>query len=85
MFTFRPPADDDFPWADYRDNSPAHRLFGYIKSGSRARNVYKLDDGRFVTVDPLDGTVVRTYLGAHDNLVTADERDDLIAAGYEVT
>jgi len=82
---FRPPVDDDFPWADYRNNNIRHRLFGYFAQGQRARNVYKLVDGTFTTVDPLDGTVVLTYLGGHQYNVTQSEKDDLVAAGYEVT
>ena len=83
---FRPPADDDFPWASYRANTAAHRLFGKVQQGSRARNVYLLQDGTFTTVDPRnDNLVVKIYLGGHSNVVSADEKAALVAAGYEVT
>ena len=83
---FRPPANDDFPWASYRDTSPAGRLFSRTPNGLRAKNVYKLVDGTFTTVDPRDDTrVVRIYLGGHVNEVSAAEKADLVAAGYEVT
>jgi hypothetical protein len=48
--------------------------------------VYKLTDGTYTNVDPRnDNLVVKTYLGAHENFVTAEEKADLVAAGYEVT
>ena len=84
---FRPPNDDDFPWADYRQQtSKAHRLFGFVGQGVRARNVFKLVDGTFTNDDPLDPALVdKVYYGAHVHFVTADEKADLVAAGYEVT
>lgn len=86
-FTFRPPNDDDFPWADYRQqSSKAHRLFGFVGQGVRARNIFKLVDGTFTNDDPLDPALVdKVYYGAHVYFVTAEEKADLVAAGYEVT
>ena len=61
-------------------------MYGFFAPGARARNIYKLTDGTFTTVDPRnDNLVVKIYLGAHANIVTADEKADLVAAGYEVT
>jgi hypothetical protein len=67
-------------------NTAQHRLFGYVQPGARARNVYRLADGTFTTVDPRnDNLVVRIYLGGHSNVVSAEEKAELVAAGYEVT
>ena len=85
-FIFRPPVDDDFPYAHYLGRGQAHRLYGFFTPGPRARNIYKLTDGTFTTVDPRnDNEVVAIYLGSHANFVTAEEKADLVAAGYEVT
>lgn len=83
---FRPPVEDKFPWADYREQTPDHALFGYVRQGNRARNVYLLKDGTFTNVDPLDPAKVdKTYLGGHEWFVTPEEKAVLIAAGYTVT
>ena len=83
---FRPPAEADFAWAPYHGNSPANRLFSRLTPGASRLNVYKLSDGTYTSVDPRnDNLVVKTYFGGHNNFVTAEEKADLVAAGYEVT
>ena len=85
-FIFRPPAEADFAWAPYHGNSPANRLFSRLTPGASRLNVYKLTDGTYTSVDPRnDNLVVKTYFGGHNNFVTAEEKADLVAAGYEVT
>jgi hypothetical protein len=83
---FRPPAEADFPWATYRSNTPANRLFSRVEPGARRLNVYKLQDGTYTSVDPRnDNSVVKTYFGGHNNFVSEEEKADLVAAGFEVT
>lgn len=83
MTTFSPPAQDDFAWANYRDNSAAHRLFGYIRQGVRAQNLFYLTDGTFTNVDPLNPDLVdKVYYGGHTYEITAEEATILTDAGY---
>ena len=83
---FRPPVQDKFPWADYREKTVDHALFGYVRQGNRARNLYLLKNGTFTNVDPLDpATVDKVYLGGHDWFVSPEEKAVLVAAGYTVT
>lgn len=83
---FRPPVEDKFPWADYREKTPDHALFGYVRQGNRARNIYLLKNGTFTNVDPLDPAIVdKVYLGGHEWFVTPEEKAVLVAAGYTVT
>lgn len=85
-FIFRPPTEDRFPWSDYRDSSPSHRLFARANPGYRARNIFRLTTGVYTNVDPLDPNLVdKVYLGAHEHYVTEQEKADLVAAGYTVT
>jgi hypothetical protein len=83
---FRTPVEDKFPWADYREKSIDHALFGYVRQGNRARNIYLLTNGQFTNVDPLDPTLVeKVYYGGHEHFVTPEEKAVLVAAGYTVT
>lgn len=83
MLIFQPPADDRFPWADYRSHTPDHELFGYVRQGVRAKNLYYLVNGSFTDVDPLDPSLVRkVYYGGHRYEVDADEAAVLTAAGF---
>jgi hypothetical protein len=85
-FIFRPPTDTEFRWASYYDESPEGFLGSKLKAGGRASNVFRLTDGTYTTIDPLDPSrVVYLYLGGHNNFVSAQEKADLIAAGYTVT
>ena len=83
LFIFRPPTSDGGRWAEYGDNSAAGRLFGRVAPITKADNVYKLVDGTYTTVAQRDYTqIAKIYLGAHNNFVTAEEKADLVAAGY---
>lgn len=85
-FIFRPPADDRYPWAKYLDDSDEGKLFSRLPQGTQARNIYKLTTGGYTNVDPMNpDSVDKIYLGGHSNFVTAEEKADLIAAGYTVT
>ena len=83
---FRTPVEDRFPWDNYRNAEPAHRLFAKANQGYRARNIFRLTNGTYTNTDPLDPTLVtRTYYGGHEHFVTQTEKDELVAAGYTVT
>ena len=83
---FRPPAEDRFPWINYCEFTPAHRLFAHLEQGYRARNIYRLIDGSYTTNDPGDPSIVeKLYLGAHANFVSETEKAQLVSAGYTVT
>lgn len=85
-FIFRPPADDAFPWADFRDPSDEAWFLSKLQRGARARNIFKLKTGVFTNTDPLDPTLVdKVYYGGHQHFVSAEEKADLVAAGYTVT
>lgn len=82
-FFFEPPIQDSFPWAKYQETSIDHQLFGYVRQGGRARNLYYLVNGTFTDVDPLDSTVVnKVYLGGHVYEISEDEVAILTAAGF---
>jgi hypothetical protein len=83
---FRTPVEDRFPWDNYRNSEPAHRLFAKANQGYRARNIFRLTNGTYTNTDPLDPTLVqRTYYGGHEHSVTQEEKDELVSAGYIVT
>lgn len=80
---FRPPVNDSFSWVSKDGQVDGEFLLRKLVPGGRAKNVYKLLDGSFTTNQPAeveDYTIV--YLGAHNNFVSAEEKADLIAAGY---
>jgi hypothetical protein len=83
---FRPPADDDFRWANYRDQNAESVLFGKLTQGVRARNIFKLTSGVYTNVDPRDPALVsKVYYGGHQYFVDDAEKAELVAAGYTVT
>jgi hypothetical protein len=83
---FRPPADDQFAWADRREPSDASWFLSKLARGGRARNIYKLNTGVYTNTDPLDPTLVsKVYYGGHEHFVDETEKADLVAAGYTVT
>lgn len=85
-FIFRPPVEDNFPWNDYREPTANHRLFGKAAQGNRARNIFRLTNGTYTNVDPLDPNLVdKVYYGGHQHFVTETEKADLVANGYTVT
>lgn len=83
MAIFRPPTDDFVYWTDLYDFSPESRLFARLRNSPRGRNVYKLVDGGYTENQPAYfEDIEKIYLGGHDNVLTAEEEADLIAAGY---
>ena len=82
LFIFRTP-NTDLPAADFFAKDIASRLFSYATPGTRGKNIYKLTDGSYTDVDPRDpADYTRLYYGGHNNFVSAEEKADLIAAGY---
>lgn len=52
---------------------------------ARGRNVFRLVDGSFTEVQPVDpSTVSRVFHGGASHYVSDDEADQLVAAGYTV-
>ena len=65
------------------DFSPESRLFARLRNSPRGRNVYKLVDGGYTENQPAVFEMIeKIYLGGHENILTAEEEADLIAAGY---
>jgi hypothetical protein len=83
LFIFRPPVNDSFSWSDRLNPVEGDFLFRKLVPGTRAKNVYKLLDGTYTTNQPPDPEdYITVYLGAHNNFVSAEEKADLISAGY---
>jgi hypothetical protein len=56
-----------------------------MSPGKTADNVYRLVDGSFVTVPPVDESQIsRTFWGGTENYVTDVEAAELVAAGFTV-
>jgi len=82
-FIFRPPVNDSFSWADRNNPVAGDFLLRKLVPGDRAKNIYLLIDGTYTTNQPAEvEDYVKVYLGAHNNFVTADEKADLVSAGY---
>jgi len=82
-FIFRPPVNDSFSWADRLNPVAGDFLLRKLVPGDRAKNIYLLNDGSYTTNQPAEvDDYVKVYLGAHNNFVTADEKADLVSAGY---
>jgi hypothetical protein len=82
-FIFRPPVNDSFSWADRNNPVDGQFLLRKLVPGTRAKNIYLLNDGSYTTNQPAEvEDYVKVYLGAHNNFVSADEKADLISAGY---
>lgn len=93
MAIFRPPTDNFVAFVLQEDPSEnvrlsvdqrfANRLGRHIRNAPRGRNIYLLTNGTYTDDQPFDDdSVVRTYLGGHDNEVTSEEVASLTAAGY---
>jgi hypothetical protein len=83
LFLFRTPTDDIVHYADNGGTALANRLFRFFEPEPRGRNVYKLTDNSFTENEQNDESLVSvTYHGGHDNFVSQQEKDDLVAAGY---
>ena len=82
-FIFRPPVNDSFSWADRNNPVAGDFLLRKLVPGLRAKNIYLLNDGTYTTNQPAEvEDYVKVYLGSHNNFVTAEEKADLISAGY---
>lgn len=82
LFIFRTPTSE-LPAADFFAKDIANRLFSYATPGARGKNIYKLTDGSYTDVDPRDpADYTKLYYGGRNNFVSADEKADLVSAGY---
>jgi hypothetical protein len=80
---FRVPITEGYPFAIRLSEESPDRLFSHTPQGSRAKNLYRLTDGSYTTTDPRRiELITRTYLGGHDNFLTAAEITELTAAGF---
>ena len=80
---FRVPITEGYPFAVRLSENPPDRLFAHTPQGTRAKNLYRLDDGSYTTTDPRrPERITRTYFGGHDNFLTEAEITELTAAGY---
>ena len=90
MATFTPPTDNLYNLSDFDVDQPftaerrlAYSFLRHYAALPRGRNVFKLSDGTYVENEPADmSTVVITYYGGHDHVLTDAEQASLTAAGY---
>jgi hypothetical protein len=80
---FRTPATTEIAAANWRDNTVADRLFKHAQPTYAGVNVYKLTDGSYTQVEQRDYDLIeKVYWGGTLNVVSQEEKDDLVAAGY---
>jgi hypothetical protein len=80
---FRVPYTYNYPGATYRDEGAANRLQRYNRTNVRVRNLYKLTNGSYTTVDQRDqGQVAKLWQGGHDHYLTDAEVVELTTAGF---
>jgi hypothetical protein len=80
---FRTPATTEIAPADMDDTSVSGRLFRYAQPTYAGVNVYKLTDGSYTQVEQRDYDLIeKVYWGGTLNVVTQEEKDDLVLAGY---
>lgn len=80
---FRVPYTYTYPGGTYRNGDTANRLQRYNRTNIRVRNLYKLTNGSYTTVDQRDqGQVAKLWLGGHDHFLTDAEVVELTAAGF---
>lgn len=80
---FRVPYTYNYPGGHYRDSDSANRLQRYNRTGVRARNLYKLTNGDYTTVEQRDlGQVAKLWYGGRDNFLNDAEVAELTAAGF---
>jgi hypothetical protein len=85
MPVFVPPTENAVAYGDPFKRGIEWRLWRFYAPTLRGINVYRLNDGTFVEVQPRDmSTVSRMFFGGHHNYVTDVEADALVAAGYTV-
>lgn len=82
LFIFRTPATE-IRAAEMDDDSVAGRLFRYAEPSYAGSNLYKLTDGTYTTVEQREyDRIAKIYWGGSNNFVSAEEKADLVAAGY---
>ena len=80
---FRVPYTYNYPGGYFGDGDAANRLQRYNRSGVRARNLYKLTNGEYTTIDQRDlGQVAKLWYGGRDHFLTDAEVAELTAAGF---
>ncbi len=80
---FRVPYTDNYPGGYFGGGNAANRLQRYNRTNVRVRNLYKLTNGNYTTVDQRDtGQVEKLWLGAHDHFLSDSEVAELTAAGF---
>jgi hypothetical protein len=80
---FRMPTQTKVRYAHRLYEGTPDALFAHTPKGARAKNLYRLTDGSYVTTDPRKPELItRTYLGGHDNFLSDQEVTELTAAGY---
>lgn len=83
LFIFYTPATTEIRAADRDDTSIAGLLFRYAEPTYAGVNVYKLTDGTFTQVEQRDYDLIsKVYWGGSKNFVSAEEKQELVAAGY---
>jgi hypothetical protein len=83
LLLFITPVGDVTAAANRFDDSIAGRLFRYAQGTSSGANVYKLTDGTFTQVEQREyERIVKVYHGGSKNFVTAEEKAELVSAGY---
>jgi hypothetical protein len=83
LFIFRTPSTTEIAAADRFDDTIAGRLFRYAQPTFTGPNVYKLVDGTFTEVEQRDYDLIRKiYYGGTKNFVSAEEKQELVSAGY---
>lgn len=91
MPNFQPPTEDTVspvylaPDKYYPVPPLSQKLFRHYGSRTKGRNVWKLTNGTYTEVQPLDpDTVAVIYHGGHIYVVSDAEATALTAAGYTV-
>lgn len=80
---FRVPYTYQYVGGYFNDTDPANRLASYIKNNVRARNLYKLTDNSYTTIDQRDmGQVKKLWHGGRDHFLTPAEVEELTADGF---
>ena len=80
---FRVPYTHNYPGGYFGGGDAANRLQRYNRTGVRARNLYKLTNGEYTTVDQRDlGQVAKLWYGGRDHFLTDAEVAELTAAGF---
>lgn len=83
LLLFKTPNRTQIRAADRNDDSIAGQLFRYAEPTYAGVNVYKLVDGTFTEVEQREyARIAKVYHGGSKNFVTAEEKAELVAAGY---